>query len=364
MNLLAYLDITQRIRAAQTVRAALGDTTYVLVVEHDLAVLDYVSDQVCCLWGSPGAYGAVTAPAGSAEGINHFLDGFIPSENLRIREEPLAFRSAKDQDEAAVKRSQLMRYASMTKINSGNPNGGEGFKLDVHAGTFANSEVIVMLGENGTGKTTFIKMLATGAKGAEDLEKLGVSYKPQHVKPKFQGSVRQLLLEKINTAFNDPQSQSDVVKPMNVDNLLNLDVQNLSGGQLQTVALVLSLGKRADIYLIDEPSAYLDVEQRIAAAKVIRRFMLNQQRTAFIVEHDSVMATYLADRVIVFDGEPGIHCHASAPMALTEGMNKFLAQLGVTFRAGRNGRPRINKSGGLRDREQKQSGNYFYAERC
>jgi ATP-binding cassette subfamily E protein 1 len=89
---------------------------------------------------------------------------------------------------------------------------------------------------------------------------------------------------------------SDVVKPLNVNNLFDLEVQKLSGGELQRVALVLALGKKANVYLIDEPSAYLDSEQRIIASKVIKRFILNSNKTGFIVEHDFIMATYLADR--------------------------------------------------------------------
>jgi ATP-binding cassette subfamily E protein 1 len=363
----AYLDIRQRIRAAKSIREALRDTTYVVVVEHDLAVLDYVSDQVCCLWGAPGAYGAVTAPCGSSEGINQFLDGYIKSENLRIREEPLIFRTAKDHDEVSIRRTHCTEYPSMQKFMAGSAGAGGGFQLDIETGDFAESEVIVMLGENGSGKTTFIKMLKEkleqGDAMATNKARLIVSCKPQHVVPRYQGTVRELLLEKINGAFLDPQFQSDVVKPMNVDKLSDLQVLELSGGQLQSVALVLTLGKPADMYLIDEPSAYLDVEQRVAAARVIRRFILHQKKTAFVVEHDFMMAMYLADRVIVFDGRPGIKCCASSPMPLAEGMNKYLSQLNITFRAGRNGRPRINKSGGLSDREQKQSGDYFFVER-
>jgi ATP-binding cassette subfamily E protein 1 len=81
-------------------------------------------------------------------------------------------------------------------------------------------------------------------------------------------------------------------------------VQNLSGGELQRVAIALCLGKPADVYLIDEPSAYLDSEQRLNAARCIKRFILHAKKTAFIVEHDFIMATYLADKVIVFEGQP------------------------------------------------------------
>ena len=60
----------------------------------------------------------------------------------------------------------------------------------------------------------------------------------------------------------------------------------------------------ADIYLIDEPSAHLDSEQRLLAAKVIKRFILHQKKTAFIVEHDFIMAAYLANKVLAFEGQP------------------------------------------------------------
>jgi len=193
--------------------------------------------------------------------------------------------------------------------------------------------------------------------------RLSVSWKPQMLVPTFQGTVRELLLAKIKESFLDPQFQSDVVRPLMIGQIADLHVKTLSGGEMQRVALVLALGKPADMYLIDEPSAYLDVEQRIAASRVIRRFVLHQRKTAFVVEHDFVMATYLADRVIVFDGQPGIGCRASAPTPMADGMNQFLAKLGITFRRGRrNARPRINKIGGSKDREQKQAGNYFLLE--
>jgi ATP-binding cassette, sub-family E, member 1 len=176
-----------------------------------------------------------------------------------------------------------------------------------------------MLGENGTGKTTFIRMLAgllksdEAAKAEADgdhemvyqlgVPQLNVSYKPQKISPKYQGTVRQLLHKRVRDAYIHPQFVSDVMKPMSMDAIMDNGVQDLSGGELQRVAIVLCLGTPADIYLIDEPSAYLDSEQRIASAKVIKRFIMHSKKTAFIVEHDFIMATYLADRVIVYDGK-------------------------------------------------------------
>ena len=351
----SYLDVRQRVTAAQVIRSMVKDNNYIIVVEHDLSVVDYMSDFVCVLYGKPGVYGVVTMPYGVREGINIFLDGFVPTENLRFREESLNFRLADDVEERH-KRTASYTYPAMTKKLGD-------FQLDVAPGTFSDSEIIVLLGENGCGKTTLIRMLAGHEKpdnGAE-VPQLSISYKPQKIAPKFQGTVKDLLMTKILDAFNHPQFNTDVIKPLTIEELLDQEVQNLSGGQLQRLGICIALGTPANIYLLDEPSAYLDSDQRIIASRVIKRFILHSKKTAFIVEHDFIMATYLADRVIVYDGTPAIHCSANSPTGLLDGMNKFLRQLNVTFRRDpTNYRPRINKLDSVKDREQKESNNFFY----
>jgi ATP-binding cassette, sub-family E, member 1 len=240
------------------------------------------------------------------------------------------------------------------------------FTLNIEGGSFTDSEIIVMMGENGTGKTTFCKLLAGVEKpdGTKvKVPQMNISMKPQKITPKFQGTVRQLFFKRIKAAFLSPQFQTDVYKPLKIDGFIDQEVQNLSGGELQRVAIVLALGLPADIYLIDEPSAYLDSEQRIIAARVIKRFIMHSKKTAFIVEHDFIMATYLADRVIVFDGQPSINSRANLPESLLTGCNRFLKNLDVTFRRDpHNYRPRINKDKSQLDQEQKLSGNYFFLE--
>ncbi|KAG1172107.1 hypothetical protein G6F36_011616 [Rhizopus arrhizus] len=298
----SYLDVKQRLNAARVIRSLLSAKTYIICVEHDLSVLDYLSDYVCILYGRPSAYGVVTLPYSVREGINIFLDGNIPTENLRFREESLTFKIAETATELATTQTSSYKYPKMQKILGD-------FKLDVEGGDFTDSEIIVMLGQNGTGKSTFIRLLAGLLKpdDGSSVPQLNVSYKPQKISPKFKGTVRMLFLKKIKGAFLNPQFNTDVIKPLNIETIIDQEVMHLSGGELQRVAIVLALGQPADIYLIDEPSAYLDSEQRIIAAKVIKRFILHFKRTAFIVEHDFIMATYLADRVVVYEGTPSVH---------------------------------------------------------
>eukprot|EP00026_Physarum_polycephalum_P004940 Phypoly_transcript_04966.p1 GENE.Phypoly_transcript_04966~~Phypoly_transcript_04966.p1 ORF type:complete len:610 (+),score=120.49 Phypoly_transcript_04966:125-1954(+) len=355
----SYLDVKQRLKAAQVIRSLLKPQSFVIVVEHDLSVLDYLSDFICVLYGTPGAYGVVTLPFSVREGINIFLAGFVPTENLRFREVSLTFKVAENvESEKDKKRHNRYKYPDMTKTLGD-------FKLTVEKGEFTDSEIIVMLGQNGTGKTTFIKMLAGHIKADSDeqVPELNVSYKPQKISPKFDGTVRMLLQKKIKDTYLHPQFMTDVTKPLAIEPIIDNMVQNLSGGELQRVALVLCMGQPADIYLIDEPSAYLDSEQRIVAAKVIKRFILHAKKTGFIVEHDFIMATYLADRVVVYDGEPSVNCTASTPQSLLTGMNAFLKSLDITFRRDpTNYRPRINKLDSIKDKEQKGQGSFFYMD--
>ncbi|KAF8598900.1 RNAse L inhibitor-type ATP binding cassette protein [Ceratobasidium sp. AG-I] len=317
----SYLDIRQRLQVAHKIRDLLTPDNYVIAVEHDLSVLDYLSDYVCCLYGKPSIYGVVTTAFPVLEGINIILDGFIPTENLRLRDEPLSFKMADSTEQIPPQKTRRYSYPTMTKTLGS-------FKLTVESGEFGGSEVIVMLGENGTGKTTFVRLLAGDApdEGSSKMS-MNVSLKPQKIAPKFPGTTRMLLLKQIKAAFMHPRFNADVVKPMQIENILDRNVSTLSGGELQRVAIVLALGKPADVFLLDEPSSFLDSELRVIASQVIRRHVLYTKRTAFVIEHDFIMAMYLADRVILFQGQPAVAATATPPQSLLTGMNQFLASL-------------------------------------
>ncbi len=354
----SYLDIKQRIIVSNIIRNLIILNKYVVVVEHDLSVLDYLSDYICIFYGTPGKYGVSTTPYSVKEGINMFLDGYIPMEKLRFRKHNINFKLKENIEDEKLENIRTFEYPKMEKIY-------KNFSLQVEAGSYNTSEIVVILGSNRSGKTTFMKMLAgieTNDTGIQ-LSLSSVSYKPQKITPKFDGTVQELLSSKLGNYLYDSYFNTDVVVPLQINELFNNKVKTLSGGELQRVGITLALGKQADIYLIDEPSAYLDSEQRIIVSKLIRRFILHQKKTAFIIEHDFLMSTYLADKVILFTGIPGVKCIAKSPQSLYTGMNSFLEDLNVTLRRDpSNHRPRINKLNSQKDKEQKKNKTFFFLE--
>lgn len=347
----SYLDVKQRLKASRMIRSVLNADLYVIVVEHDLSILDYLSDYVCCLYGQPGAYGVVTMPMSVRKGINVFLEGFIPVENMKFRDFALTFRVSENENEGVTfdsdKNDKSMYSYPAIKKTLGP------FSIEVEEGKFKQSEIMMLLGQNGMGKTTLIKLLA-GIIQPDDttieMPKLSISYKPQTISPKFQGTVQELLYTKLKENWSSAIFKTEVLVPLDIESLLDNDVQNLSGGELQRVAIVLCLAKPCDIYLIDEPSAYLDSEQRVIASKVMKRWIMSSKRSAFVVEHDFIMATYLADKVICFEGTPAKKAKCTSPETLITGMNKFLQMMDITFRRDpTNYRPRINKHESQKD---------------
>jgi len=163
---------------------------------------------------------------------------------------------------------------------------------------------------------------------------------------------------------DSPDFQTSVVRKLGLDVLLDHSVSELSGGELQRTAIASCLARDADVYLLDEPSAFLDVEQRLETSRAIRRTVQNLQRTAFVVEHSLLTADYLSDNMVVFEGTPGKSGIASSVMSMKDGMNAFLKQMGVTFRRDpQTGRPRVNKEGSQLDQIQKAQNAYYYIEK-
>lgn len=348
-----YLDIYQRINAAQLIQE-LAQEKAVLVVEHDLAILDMLADVVHVAYGVPGAYGVITYPKGVRIAINQYLKGYLPEENIRIRPEPIEFEVHPPRAEAEVE--TLVEYGKFSKQYK------DGFSLTSDGGSLKQGEVLGVVGPNGIGKSTFVKVLAGEIEpdnGELDFD-INISFKPQYVKGNINLRVQDFL-RSITSRFDTSYYQGEIARPLQIEELYDKMLPNLSGGELQRVAIAACLSRDADMYILDEPSAHLDVEQRSLATKAIKRFAENNKKTAMVVDHDIYMIDMLSERLIVFEGKPAVYGVAKRPSSMQEGMNKFLSNLDITFRRDDDtSRPRVNKPNSRLDREQKAAGEYYY----
>jgi ATP-binding cassette subfamily E protein 1 len=190
---------------------------------------------------------------------------------------------------------------------------------------------------------------------------LKVSYKPQYLLAEGDATVMESLQSAGGASVLTSVFKSEILRPLALEQLEERLITELSGGELQRVAIAACLARSADIFLLDEPSAFLDIEQRLATAKVIRSFVHDKGKAAFVVEHDMVAISAFADSISVFTGQPGVEGICQPPVDLRRGMNTFLKDMGVTFRRDyATGRPRVNKENSRLDREQKQQGEYYY----
>ncbi|WP_292470227.1 ribosome biogenesis/translation initiation ATPase RLI [Methanolobus sp.] len=348
-----YLDIYQRINSAQLIQEIAEDKA-VLVVEHDLAILDMLADVVHIAYGEPGGYGVVTHPKGVRIAINQYLKGYLPEENVRVRSEAIKFEVHPPRVGTDI--NTLVDYDGFSKKY------GDAFSLSTDGGSLKQGEVLGIVGPNGIGKSTFVKILAGEVQpdeGELDLN-IKISYKPQYIKADTAIPVR-YFLSSVSSRFDSSYYQSEIAIPLQIERLYDHLVTELSGGELQRVAIAACLSQDADMYILDEPSAHLDVEQRSMATKVIKRFAENNRKTAMVVDHDIYMIDMLSERLIVFEGEPAVYGKAHQPSSMQDGMNKFLANLNITFRRDEDtSRPRVNKPDSRLDREQKSKGEYYY----
>ena len=349
----SWLDVSQRLNAVRVIRSLAEEKKSVLVIEHDLATLDALSDNIHILYGTPGGYGIVSGRKGVRLGINAYINGFLSEENVRIRQNPIEFTirpPTPEEDGDAI--------SSYTDLNKEY----EGFKITADSGEIFYNEIVTAFGSNGIGKTTFAKMLAGVEKptSGEVDEEVSISYKPQYIITNFEGSVSDFLYTNA-PSYGSKIFESEIMKPLSLNDMLDKPVKGLSGGELQRLAIATTLAKDAEIYLFDEPTAFLDVEQRLLAAKVIRKMVESKNAASLIIDHDIVFIDYISDRAMVFNGTPGLNGHASKPTGLRDAMNEFLGNLNITFRRDKETkRPRVNKLNSYKDREQKEKGEYYY----
>ncbi len=345
----SYLDIKQRLRIAKFIRNLSDEKTAVIVIEHDLIVMDYMADLIHIMYGKEGCYGIVSQLKSAKAGINAYLEGYIREDNIRFRDHKIKFES-----KPPLKKGNENILTSWPEMK----NRLGKFKLEANEGNINKHEIVGIIGENGIGKTSFVKLLAGVEKPdtGELQSKVSVSYKPQTLEADSDELVVNVLQEAIK------KHSKDIINPLNIKDLYIKKLNELSGGELQRVAIALALSRKCDLCLLDEPSAYLDVEQRLLVSKVIKNVAEAKGISVMVVDHDLLFIDYLSDRLIVFEGEPAIRGVEKGPFSMEEGMNSLLKDVEISLRRDESsGRPRINKPGSVKDREQKRKGKFYYS---
>jgi len=351
----SYNDVFQRMKVARLISRLAREGKGVLVVEHDLSILDYLSDFVYVFYGAPGVYGIVSHRYSTRVGINAFLDGYLPAENVMFRREAIRFEvHAPSREE--LSEEKVVEFGDLTKSYVG-------FMMRVSAGSIRKGEILGVVGANALGKTTFLEVIS-GIKKPEEGDvymKAKISYKPQYLSTSYHGSVRELL-EKV-ADLSDPWAQ-EVVASLDVERMYEKEVRTLSGGESQRLAITICLLKEADIYALDEPSAFLDAEERVRVARIIRKLVKAGGKAAIVVDHDVQIVDVVSDSMMIFSGVPAESGRASVLPSKEDGMNTLLMDLGITYRRdAETGRPRINKPGSKLDRLQRRIGAYYYVAR-
>ena len=352
----SYNDVFQRIGVARVIQSLAKIGKSVMVVEHDLTLLDFLSDFVEVLYGEPAAYGIVSSVLSTKVGINVFLDGYLPAENVRFRDKKFSFDVSSSSTDIFQEGSDIVTYPKLEKKYSS-------FSVTIEPGRVRKGEVLGIMGANALGKTTMMKMIAGVEKpdsGSID-KKIKISYKPQYLQNDIDVEVIALLDKANGNPVEASLEEEQILEPLKIKKLYNKSVKNLSGGELQKVAVASCLLQKVDLYALDEPSAFLDVEDRIVVAKFLQKFVRSFGKSAIVIDHDLQLMDLVSDTMIIFEGESGIVGQATSPMPKADAMNRFLKSLDMSFRRDeRSLRPRVNKLESRLDKEQKASGNYYY----
>lgn len=349
----SFLDIGQRFKVSELIKDYIRDQdSKCIVVEHDLAVLDMISDHIHVIYGEPSNFGVTSKRMTSKQGINDYVTGRLSRDDIQIRSYKIEFRDSVEGKDSVLG-SPRFEYPSFTKSF-------ENFTLETQSGKIHDNEVVGIVGENALGKSTFAKVLS-GELEPNNTElnlDISFSYKPQYPESSSSNTVDGVLSKVTN--IYDGQFQNHVYNPLDIDPISDSRIKDLSGGEIQRVSIAVCLAREADVYLLDEPSAYLDVETRSNVATSLRRYARNSSKPVMVIDHDLFVIDRIADNIIRFDGEPSKNGTANSPVNVEDGMNKFLSDMDTTFRRdGDTNRPRSNKKGSQMDREQKRNNNYY-----
>jgi ATP-binding cassette subfamily E protein 1 len=352
----SYNDVYQRIGVARVIQGLAKIEKSVMIVEHDLTLLDFLSDYIEVLYGEPTAYGIVSNILSTKIGINVFLDGYLPNENVRFRDKKFSMDVSSSSTDIFQEGSDIVNYPRLEK-------NFDSFSVTIEPGKVRKGEVLGIMGANALGKTTMMKMIAGVQKpdvGSID-KKIKIAYKPQYLQNDIDIEVIALLEKASGGPIEGSQEEEQILDPLKIRKLYNKSIKNLSGGELQKIAVASCLIQKVDLYALDEPSAFLDVEDRIAVAKFLQKFVRSYGKSAIVIDHDLQLMDLVSDSMIIFEGESGKTGTATAPMPKPEAMNRFLKSLDMTFRRDEKSlRPRVNKIESRLDKDQKSSGNFYY----
>ncbi len=352
----SYNDVFQRTGVARVIQGLAKIGKSVMVVEHDLTLLDFLSDYIEVLYGEPTAYGIVSNILSTKIGINVFLDGYLPNENVRFRDKKFSMDVSSSSTDIFQEGSDIVNYPRLEK-------NFESFSVTIEPGRVRKGEVLGIMGANALGKTTMMKMIAGVQKpdvGSID-KKIKIAYKPQYLQNDIDIEVIALLEKASGGPIEGSQEEEQILDPLKIRKLYNKSIKNLSGGELQKIAVASCLIQKVDLYALDEPSAFLDVEDRIAVAKFLQKFVRSYGKSAIVIDHDLQLMDLVSDSMIIFEGEAGKAGTATVPMPKPEAMNRFLKSLDMTFRRDEKSlRPRVNKIESRLDKDQKSSGNFYY----
>ena len=352
----SYNDVYQRIGVARVIQGLAKIGKSVMIVEHDLTLLDFLSDYIEVLYGEPTAYGIVSNILSTKIGINVFLDGYLPNENVRFRDKRFSMDVSSSSTDIFQEGSDVVIYPKLEKKF-------DSFSVAIEPGKVRKGEVLGIMGANALGKTTMMKMIAGVEKpdmGSID-KKIKIAYKPQYLQNDSDVEVIALLEKASGGPIEGSQEEEQILDPLKIRKLYNKSIRNLSGGELQKIAVASCLIQKVDLYALDEPSAFLDVEDRIAVGKFLQKFVRSYGKSAIVIDHDLQLMDLVSDSMIIFEGESGKAGLATAPMPKPEAMNRFLKSLDMTFRRDEKSlRPRVNKIESRLDKDQKSSGNFYY----
>ena len=352
----SYNDVFQRTGVARVIQGLAKIGKSVMVVEHDLTLLDFLSDYIEVLYGEPAAYGIVSNVLSTKVGINVFLDGYLPNENVRFRDKKFSFDISSSSTDEFQEGSEIVTYPKLEKKY---PT----FSVSIEPGRVRKGEILGIMGANALGKTTMMKMVAGVEKpdSGEVDKKIKIAYKPQYLQNDIGVEVVAVLDKANGSPIEGSLEEEQIVEPLKIRKLYNKSVKNLSGGELQKVAVAACLLQKVDLYALDEPSAFLDVEDRIAIAKFLQKFVRSFGKSAIVIDHDLQLMDLISDTIVIFEGESGARGNATSPLPKSDAMNKFLKSLDMSFRRDEKSlRPRVNKLESRLDKDQKSSGNFYY----